>query len=67
MQKSNELFPKHEACMIQEIPLENLEGKDVLIWNNEENKCYNVRNGYRLLIGYYEGENANQEEREVKL
>ena len=53
--------------MIQEIPLGSLENEDVLIQNNEENGCYSVRGGYKLLTGYYEGENASQEERKDKL
>ena len=67
MQKINSLFPEHEASMIQEIPLGSSENTDVLIWNNEENECYSVKGGYKLLTGYYEGENASQEEREDKL
>ena len=67
MQKINALFLEHEASMIQEIPLGSSKNKDVLIWNNEENRCYSVRGGYKLLTRYYEGEYASQKEREVKL
>ena len=67
MQKINALFLEHEISKIQEISPGSLENEDVLIWNNEENGSYNVRSYYKLLIGYYEDENASQDEREVKL
>ena len=65
MQKISDLFLENEATMIQTIPLRK-SATDVLVWNNEENGCYSVRSGYRILIGYHERENANQNEKEIK-
>ena len=60
------LFPKNETVMIQEIPFGRSAAEDVLVWNNKENGCYSVRSGYRILTGYHERENANQNEKEIK-
>ena len=56
MEKIGYLFLDDVAAMIQEIPLGKSKADDVLVWDNEDNGCYNVRSGYWLLTGYYEEE-----------